>query len=417
MRKLANKTQVFPVALDDEGRQRLTHSIEVAKLAATIGEALRLNTALIETGGLAHDIGHTPFGHAGEHAIHTVLVQIHKKLFFNHYEHGVDVVRYLEHPYQLHPGYPGLNLTKATAETIFKHIYWHRNDRVGKAGRPGEKESEVKNLPPPPPQSLAELHERSKHKSYLSPGYCHPEGQAVRLADKISYLISDIEDGIRLGAIQLGDLLRCRLFQRPPIDMISRQGESALAVFNRERKNVIRVLMEDAIETSILNWNLIGRDYNKVGSHTRYVISHSSEIDTEMKQVWDELQKGKLHQFSSVRLANMSAAKIVSELVVTFALLPSLVDNSFRESHERLMKSDKGRAYFDHYRETAGSSVKIKTELRSFLLLDRTLGESKQDASGEVKIEHLVQAKDYVASLTDSQATRLHRTIPNARSG
>lgn len=126
LRRLSNKTQLFPATYDDDLRQRLTHSIEVYQLAATIGTSFGLDSDLIEAGSLAHDIGHTPFGHAGESALDKLFNQVHKSLGgFNHYEHGVDVVRFLEGPYYASSNtqFSGINLSNEVMECILKHTY------------------------------------------------------------------------------------------------------------------------------------------------------------------------------------------------------------------------------------------------------------------------------------------------------
>src|SRR5262249_18499567 len=158
---------------DDHLRRRLSHSVEVMQLAATIARAFGLDPDLTEAGALAHDLGHTPFGHAGEHALNSLLDELEPALGgFNHYEHGGDVVRWLEDVYQSPGagGFPGLNLTPETAECIFKHTYHRSGHPIGQA----------------------ELFAKSKHVD-LGDTFSHLEGQAVRIADKISYLISDLE--------------------------------------------------------------------------------------------------------------------------------------------------------------------------------------------------------------------------------
>jgi len=126
LRRLSDKTQLFPVEHDDDLRQRLAHSLEVSQLSATIGASFGLYSDLLEAGSLAHDIGHTPFGHAGEHALDKLLSMISDELAgFNHYEHGVDVVRYLEGPYSTSPttSFYGMNLTFEVLECVIKHTY------------------------------------------------------------------------------------------------------------------------------------------------------------------------------------------------------------------------------------------------------------------------------------------------------
>ncbi len=228
-RKLAGKTQLFPIDDGDQLRQRLAHSVEVMQLAGTIADSFGLDRDLVEAGALAHDIGHTPFGHAGEHALDRLLEEISptNSPGFNHYEHGVDVVRYLEGPYQHLPrdGHMGLNLMPEVCECIFKHTYCQGGTRI----------------------SHDEIRKRSKHQEFLDDGYCHLEGQAVRIADKVSYLISDIEDGIRLDAVDEVAIMSCRLFHRPPIDLSQPKGEPLLRRFLLQRRSLLRVLMEDII--------------------------------------------------------------------------------------------------------------------------------------------------------------------------
>ena len=189
-----------------------SHSIEVMQLAATITRAFGLDPDLVEAGALAHDFGHPPFGHAGEHALNSVLNQISSQLGgFNHYEHGADVVRWLEKAY-VSPGiggFPGLNLTCETIECIIKHTYYRRGNQLGQT----------------------EVLGRSKHKDIMKDTSASLEAQAIRLADKLSYMISDLEDGIRLGIIAESDLRACRLFDHPPIDMRQTEGEHYRSAF------------------------------------------------------------------------------------------------------------------------------------------------------------------------------------------
>ncbi|KKM09379.1 hypothetical protein LCGC14_1722900, partial [marine sediment metagenome] len=237
-RRLSNKTQLFPTGSDEQLRRRLTHSIEVMQLALTIANSFGLNADLTAAGALAHDIGHAPFGHAGELAIDNTLKQISISLGgFNHYEHGVDVVRYLDDMY-LSSGIgpnPGLNLTMETMECIFKHTFFRTREDVPE----GVQE-----------KSQEELSDITKHDFLRDNTSCHLEGQAVRIADKISYLVSDIEDGIRIGVIKLGDLLECKFFERSPLDIVPRSGESLFERIISQRRAVINILITDLLNVT-----------------------------------------------------------------------------------------------------------------------------------------------------------------------
>ncbi len=149
-RRLKHKTQVFISPDGDHYRTRLTHTLEVAQIARTIARALRLNEDLTEAVALGHDLGHTPFGHAGEE----VLNQLYSK-GFKHNEHSLRVVDYLEQD-------RGLNLTWEVRDGILNHT--------------GPKD----------PETL--------------------EGQIVKIADRIAYINHDIDDAIRAGIISLDDL-------------------------------------------------------------------------------------------------------------------------------------------------------------------------------------------------------------------
>lgn len=156
-----HKTQVFIGPTGDHYRTRLTHTLEVAQVARTIGRALRLNEDLIEAIGMAHDLGHTPFGHAGETALAEVFPG------FRHNEQSLRVVDLLEKEGR------GLNLTKPVRDGILRHS----KPRSGLAG-------EVSGTP----SSL--------------------EGQVLKLADGIAYINHDLDDAIRSGMIAIGDVPR-----------------------------------------------------------------------------------------------------------------------------------------------------------------------------------------------------------------
>jgi dGTPase len=387
LRRLAHKTQLFPTEHDDQLRQRLAHSIEVMQLASTIGASFGLDRDLIEAGALAHDIGHTPFGHAGEHALNRIFNEIDAKLGgFNHYEHGVDVVRWLESPYAVSrmTAFSGLNLTPQVAECILKHTYCQTGDAL----------------------SAESIYRNSKHSGFVPAGYCHLEGQAVRLADKISYFVSDLEDGIRLSAITASDLLSCRFFHRAPLNFAIPYGQSLYDKFIEQRRNVLKILMEDVlVATSKRLARMTRRD---VRGATEYVVNYSYDILQDMNEVWVKLQRAKLHEDRRVKLANLQAARIVSDLTIAFAACPQLVDRAFASEHSRL----RTKAYLDHYRKAAGKSVGIPPALVGFLPLEHMIGSKYEPGRPlNVAIEDLVQAKDYVAGFTDSRARGLYSEL------
>lgn len=183
-RRLVYKTQVFLNHEGDLFRTRLTHSIEVAQLARSIARALRLNEDLVEAIALAHDLGHTPFGHAGQDALDACM-QHHGG--FEHNLQSLRVVDELEHRY---PQYDGLNLSFETREGILKHCSRANAERI-EAQEPGGVARRFCDRTQP---SL--------------------EAQLCNLADEIAYNAHDIDDGVRSGLIGIERLSEVALFDR-----------------------------------------------------------------------------------------------------------------------------------------------------------------------------------------------------------
>ncbi len=386
LKRLANKTQLFPVKTDDQLRRRLSHSIEVMQLSATIAYAFGLDKDLTEAGALAHDIGHTPFGHAGEHALNMILDEIDVRFGgFNHYEHGLDVVRWLETPYRS-PGageFPGLNLTVETEECILKHTY-HRDDHeIGQT----------------------RLVEKSKHKDIIDDS-CHLEGQAIRVADKISYLISDIEDGIRMEAFGYDELMSCRFFERPPIDLQPAASESLLSRFISQRRAILKVIMEDVLSSTDDRLSSLP-DLNAVRSERKYVVDFCAPLKDELIEIWATLQKGILHVHPAVVAENMRAARIVRDLLVTYAIAPALIEPHFLDAHEGLQNTE----YAEWYKASVGEYIGLPQRLLSRYAYEHAITSrlKKQGDNWLIPVKDLVVAKDYVASLTDVRAIAEHR--------
>jgi len=171
-RRLQYKTQVFVARRGDHFRSRMTHTLEVAGLARTIAERLGLNADLAEVIALAHDLGHPPFGHAGERALHKCMKRHGGR--FEHNEQTLRVVTYLEHPYPL---FRGLNLTTAVRACLQTH--------TTRYDRPGEQPA----LPAP------------------------VEGQVVAQADQLAYAMHDLQDGFYSGLLEPPELADIELWR------------------------------------------------------------------------------------------------------------------------------------------------------------------------------------------------------------
>ncbi|MBL8014347.1 MAG: deoxyguanosinetriphosphate triphosphohydrolase [Candidatus Omnitrophica bacterium] len=181
-RKLEYKTQVFVIFEGDYYRTRLTHTIEVAQLARTIGRNLRLNEDLIEAVALAHDLGHPPFGHAGEDALNDIMKEAGCRKF-NHNVRSFDIVTKFEKRY---PDFDGLNLTNEVMIGILKHQTIFDD-----------------------PGSSKEI----KGRLVRDEGATF-EAQVVDVADSLAYLNHDIDDGLTSGCITKEDLMQSELWKK-----------------------------------------------------------------------------------------------------------------------------------------------------------------------------------------------------------
>ena len=187
-RRLIHKTQVFIYHEGDHYRTRLTHSLEVAQIARTLARSLDLNEDLVETIALAHDLGHTPFGHAGEDALNGAMQAVGG---FDHNAQSLRVVTFLEHRYA---SFRGLNLTWETLEGIVKH----NGPLIDADGKPAGRYT-GKVLP-------HAIREFAKTQDLELGTFCSAEGQIAAVADDIAYNNHDIDDGFRAGYITVKEL-------------------------------------------------------------------------------------------------------------------------------------------------------------------------------------------------------------------
>ena len=185
-RRLKHKTQVFVYHEGDHYRTRLTHSIEVAQIARTICRVLALNEDLAEALALAHDFGHTPFGHAGEDALNDAMAD------YGGFDHNAQTIRLVTRLERRYACFPGLNLTWETLEGLAKH-----NGPL--VAHPLDQDGAPANLPFALVDFLADM-DLELHT------HAGPEAQVAAIADDIAYNNHDIDDGLRAGLFTLDDL-------------------------------------------------------------------------------------------------------------------------------------------------------------------------------------------------------------------
>ena len=218
-RRLVYKTQVFVNHEGDLYRTRLTHSLEVAQIGRTVARCLNLNGELVEAIALAHDLGHTPFGHAGQDALHTCMKS------WGGFEHNLQSLRVVDQLEQRYLGFAGLNLCFETREGILKHCS-KRNAR-----------------------SLGELGKR-----FLGRGQPSLEAQVANLADEIAYNNHDVDDGLRSGLLSEAGLSRVPLFRRHYEPVVRRAPHAPRRVLIHETiRAMINEVVTDLVATSRRN--------------------------------------------------------------------------------------------------------------------------------------------------------------------
>jgi dGTPase len=209
-RRLEGKTQVFTPGLDDYYRTRLTHSIEVAQIGRTIAKTLGLNESLTEAICLAHDLGHAPFGHAGEKVLNDLMAEFGG---FEHNRQTLRIVELLEHPY---PDFMGLNLMYET--------------RLGLARHTGPYDVPYDDV----------FAERN----------CSLEGQVANIADRIAYNCHDLEDGMRARMIETAQLKSVEIFAQAQGRIKAEMLKDRTIRRTRTAKAIIDKLVSDCIVTS-----------------------------------------------------------------------------------------------------------------------------------------------------------------------
>ena len=215
-RRLVYKTQVFVNHEGDLYRTRITHSLEVAQIGRTVARALGINETLTEAICLAHDLGHTPFGHAGQDALNECMRD------YGGFEHNLQSLRVVDELEERYAEFPGLNLTFECREGVLKHCSLQNARQLGDVG------------------------ERFLNRT--QPGL---EAQLANLADAVAYNNHDVDDGLRAGLIHVDDLRDVRLFARFHASVVQKYPEvSSRRQLYETIRRMIDNLVSDLIEQS-----------------------------------------------------------------------------------------------------------------------------------------------------------------------
>lgn len=304
-RKLRNKTQVFIESEGDYYRTRLTHTLEVAQIACAVARALSLNEDLTEAIALAHDLGHTCFGHAGEGALASLMAPYGG---FAHNDQTFRVLTELEHQYI---EFDGLNLTWETLEGIAKHNGPLLPEKPGEA------------LPP----TIAEFNVRYDLDLVHFPG---AEAQIAALADDIAYNTHDIDDGYRAGFFSFEDLKDLPLFG-PIIEDIKRRSPSAPKdrIMHAAVRQVIGTMITDLIDTTKATVSrLAPKSANEVRRAKEPMVCFSFAMQQNIRTLRDFLRK-RMYEHSKVNRICAKAEHIVNELFEFLMDHPNCLPNDW----------------------------------------------------------------------------------------
>jgi dGTPase len=301
-RRLVYKTQVFVNHEGDLYRTRLTHSLEVAQIARTIARVLELNEVLSEAICLAHDLGHTPFGHAGQDALNERMAD------FGGFEHNLQSLRVVDELEEHYADFNGLNLSFESREGILKHCSYH--NAVG----------------------LGELGERFIKRQ--QPGL---EAQLANFADEIAYNNHDVDDGIRAGLITVEQLLEVPLFLEYHQSALAKYPHLAgrRLVFEILRRMINR-LVSDLIESSAARLRDSGvASIADVRAQSTPLIGFSDatrELNLELKTFLRE----HVYKHYKVRRMTAKARRVVGALFDAFINDPSVMPEEHQQTGARL---------------------------------------------------------------------------------
>jgi dGTPase len=311
-RRLEYKTQVFVNHEGDMFRTRLTHSIEVAQISRSIARVLRLNETLSETIALAHDLGHTPFGHAGQDILNQCMRN------YGGFEHNLQSLRIIDELEEKYADFNGLNLTFETREGILKHCSSSNAKKLGDVGQ--------------------------RFLDKQQPGL---EAQLTNIADEIAYNNHDVDDGLRAGLIDIEKLCEVQLFNEQHSAVMS-------AYKNIPQKRAIHEIIRRMINqqvTDLLNNSSECIEANN--PQTREDITRLSEpligFSTNMQNKNQELKqflRKNLYRHYRVHRMTAKAATIIRSLFDAFLNDPLLLPPTQQQHVKTLEAAEKeaGRA-------------------------------------------------------------------------
>ena len=302
-RKLEYKTQVFVIHAGDSFRTRLTHSLEVAQIARGIARRMDLNEDLAEAIALAHDVGHTPFGHNGEYKLNELMKD------YGGFEHNLQSYRILSLLEKRYPEFNGLNLTFETLEGLVKHSSHYDN--------------------PKPMGMDLKIFELNKSPTL--------EAQLIDLADEIAYNNHDIDDGLESGLIDYDDLYEnVTLWKEAVVKSLKFYSnlDKKILIY-RAISFLISMFIEDLVKNSIINIkeNKI-ETLNDVKNCKKRLISFSSEMEEKNKELKKFLYE-RMYTHNKVMQMKIKAEKVIETIFYAIKKYPKLLPLEYYKNIEK----------------------------------------------------------------------------------
>ena len=330
-RRLKHKTQVFVNTEGDHYRTRITHSIEVAQIARSIAKYLNVNDDLAETLSLAHDLGHTPFGHAGEIALNECMS---KYGGFDHNLQTLRIVMFLEHKYLK---FKGLNLSIETLDGLIKH-----------------------NGPYLEMSKLNKIIGKKNFKGKLNFNKnTSLEAQISAISDDIAYNNHDIQDGIKANLFKLEDLIEIKFFKEIYKSYKSniKKKEKNIIIYQIIRDS-INLMVEDVINNTLLNIkdNKI-KKYSDIINNKKQIVSFSNKFKSIEQEIKLFLRL-KMYNNRSVLNKNNNGKKIITKLFLEISKKPKKYINNYQNKDQFRSISDYISGMTDRYAIQLHKSLK-----------------------------------------------------------
>ena len=317
-RRLEYKTQVFVNHEGDLFRTRLTHSIEVAQMSRTIARALHLNEDLSEAIALAHDLGHTPFGHTGQDALNACMKD------YGGFEHNLQSLRVVDELEEKYANFNGLNLTFESREGILKHCSIKNAEQLGDVG-----------------------------KRFINKTQANIEAQMVNLADSIAYNSHDVDDGLRSGFITIEQLRETRFFQSlyAKVEKKFPKLDDKRTIYEIVRRMIDEQIKDLIAESAIKIEQANPQSITDIRNNKESLIAFSNDM-YEMHLELKRFLRENLYRHYRVHRMSHKAGNVISKLfqalLEDLRLMPPEYKNKAKQEEEKNGESGRARIVSDY---------------------------------------------------------------------